>query len=102
MLINAAIVFALPGLIASVLALIATDRGMRATPYYAAAAIAFGLSGVLLALDGGTIPTVLAAGAAAAHACAWWHDGGGDGTRRRLKAWSSRFHGIRRTAPSSA
>lgn len=32
----------------------------------------------------------------------WWRDGGGDGTRRRLKEWASRFQGVRRTAPSHA
>lgn len=32
----------------------------------------------------------------------WWHSGGGDGTRRRLKSWAGRFQGIRRTAPSAA
>lgn len=32
----------------------------------------------------------------------WWHSGGGDGTRRRLRAWAGRFHGVRRTAPAVA
>jgi hypothetical protein len=30
---------------------------------------------------------------------AWWHSGGGDGTKRRLRSWTRRFRGVRRTAP---
>lgn len=30
----------------------------------------------------------------------WWNSGGGDGTKRRLKRWASRFQGVRRTAPA--
>ncbi|MGW2725645.1 hypothetical protein [Streptomyces sp. NPDC001492] len=47
----------------------------------------------------------LACGCAAVTAwCAydWWHKGGGDGTRRRLKRWARRFQGVRRTAPQGA
>jgi hypothetical protein len=29
----------------------------------------------------------------------WWKSGGGDGPRRRLRAWTHRFRGVRRTAP---
>ncbi|MEV0016625.1 hypothetical protein [Streptomyces tendae] len=32
----------------------------------------------------------------------WWNNGGGDNTRRRLRRWSRRFQGVRRTAPASA
>ncbi|MDI9836230.1 hypothetical protein [Streptomyces sp. KAU_LT] len=32
----------------------------------------------------------------------WWNNGGGDGTRRRLRQWARRFQGVRRTAPASA
>jgi hypothetical protein len=30
----------------------------------------------------------------------WWNSGGGDGTKRRLKAFRRRFKGVRRTAPA--
>ncbi|MEL3944836.1 hypothetical protein [Streptomyces sp. LNU-CPARS28] len=32
----------------------------------------------------------------------WWHGGGGDGTRRRLRSWARRFRGVRRTAPAGS
>ncbi len=34
-------------------------------------------------------------------AWAWWHGGGGDGTRRRLRSLGRAFRGVRRTAPSA-
>lgn len=30
----------------------------------------------------------------------WWHDGGGDDTKRRLRGWARKFRGVRRTAPA--
>lgn len=33
---------------------------------------------------------------------AWWHGGGGDHTRRRLRQLRRRFEGVRRTAPATA
>jgi hypothetical protein len=36
----------------------------------------------------------------AVSAWAWWRHGGGDGTKRRLRALAARFRGVRRTAPS--
>lgn len=46
-------------------------------------------------------------GALNAAACAWclwkwWRDGGGDGTKRRLRKLRARFVGVRRTAPAAA
>ncbi|WP_326804911.1 hypothetical protein OIE49_29440 [Streptomyces sp. NBC_01788] len=32
----------------------------------------------------------------------WWHGGGGDGTRRRLRQLRRSFKAVRRTAPTSA
>ena len=32
----------------------------------------------------------------------WWHGGGGDDTKRRLRRWSRRFEGVRRTAPAGS
>jgi hypothetical protein len=31
----------------------------------------------------------------------WWQDGGGDDTKRRLRSWARKFHGVRRTAPAT-
>lgn len=36
----------------------------------------------------------------AVSAWAWWRHGGGDGTKRRLRALRKRFAGVRRTAPA--
>jgi hypothetical protein len=49
-----------------------------------------------------TLVGYLNAASTALHAWAWWHGGGGDGTRRRLKKWGRRFQGVRRTAPTTA
>lgn len=32
----------------------------------------------------------------------WWRNGGGDGTKRRLKKVAKKFEGVRRTAPQGA
>lgn len=42
------------------------------------------------------------AGLFASAAWSWWHRGGGDGTRRRLRRLAARFQGVRRTAPVTA
>lgn len=44
----------------------------------------------------------IAAGGFALSAWAWWHDGGGNDTKRRLRRLARRFRGVRRTAPSAA
>jgi hypothetical protein len=49
----------------------------------------------------------LPSGALNAACCAWylwlwWHSGGGDGTKRRLRRLRTRFTGVRRTAPATA
>lgn len=31
----------------------------------------------------------------------WWQGGGGDDTKRRLRRWTRKFHGVRRTAPAA-
>lgn len=43
----------------------------------------------------------LYAGIAAVFEWAWWHSGGGHGTKRRLRRLRARFAGVRRTAPAS-
>jgi hypothetical protein len=32
----------------------------------------------------------------------WWHGGGGDDMKRRLRRWARRFTPVRRTAPAGA
>ena len=54
------------------------------------------------ALDGATSVASAFAALGAINAWGWWHGGGGDGTRRRLKSWARRFQGVRRTAPQGA
>ncbi|MFF1574828.1 hypothetical protein ACFVWR_18975 [Leifsonia sp. NPDC058292] len=89
----------LVGLGSAILGLIAHTRGMRATPYYGVTAAAFTVAGIGNVVMGDS-NAYLQAVAAAVNAWLWWHSGGGDGTKRRLKSWASRFQGIRRTAPS--
>lgn len=55
---------------------------------------------VAFVLDGTTSAASVFAALGAINAWIWWQGGGGDGTRRRLRSWASRFRGVRRTAPS--
>lgn len=57
---------------------------------------------VAACLDGITSVAAMFAALGAVNAWIWWQSGGGDGTRRRLKSWVRRFHGVRRTAPQGA
>ena len=58
--------------------------------------------GIGCAIAGWTSNVYLHAALGAWSAWSWWHGGGGDGTRRRLKSWARRFQGVRRTAPQGA
>ncbi|MFJ8727702.1 hypothetical protein [Streptomyces sp. NPDC093269] len=70
--------------------------------YNALLVISNTLFGIGYALSGRSFAVCVHAALAAFSAWMWWHDGGGDGTKRRLKKWASRFQGVRRTAPSHA
>ncbi|MGA5670026.1 hypothetical protein ACPCTG_31665 [Streptomyces pseudogriseolus] len=59
-------------------------------------------SGIGSAIAGWTTNVYISAAGAALMGWEWWNSGGGDGTRRRLKSWASRFQGVRRTAPQGA
>lgn len=65
-------------------------------------AVANFLSGIAFVLESDPFWACWCAGISAWCAYSWWHGGGGDGTRRRLKKWARRFQGVRRTAPSNA
>lgn len=54
---------------------------------------------VAFVMEGTTTMASVFAALGSINAWIWWNGGGGDGTRRRLKAWTSRFQGVRRTAP---
>ncbi|MET8681982.1 hypothetical protein ABZW18_31500 [Streptomyces sp. NPDC004647] len=73
----------------------------RFPAFYGGIAITCALC-TLDALRTGDTATAVTTGAVCAW-CAylWWHGGGGDGTRRRLRTWRSRFHAVRRTAPAT-
>lgn len=64
--------------------------------------VAYAALGVLCAVNGWTSTLYLGAAGTALFAWLWWHSGGGDGTRRRIRSWARRFHGVRRTAPQGA
>lgn len=67
--------------------------------------------GVLAVANGAALPGEVASGdfvgscghcvLCAALGAVWWHGGGGDGTRRRLRALRRLFRGVRRTAPAA-
>lgn len=63
--------------------------------------IIYALGGVLCAVNGWTDVLYMNAGMTAWYAWMWWHSGGGDDTRRRLKSWAGRFQGVRRTASAA-
>lgn len=60
----------------------------------------------LLAVDafhtGDRVSGLVCTGLCALDLYRWWHGGGGDGTRRRLRRLAGHFRGVRRTAPTTA
>ena len=68
----------------------------------AADAVFFLMSACFLVSDaarGDRIAASVQAAFCAVFAYFWWHRGGGDGTRRRLRSLRRKFSGVRRTAP---
>ncbi len=90
------------GLCMAVTSLLQMSRRIPVRRYAGTMAILNALAGVLCAVNGWTSNVYLMAAATALFAWLWWHSGGGDGTRRRLKSWAGRFQGVRRTAPQGA
>lgn len=78
------------------LASLITDRITRATSsgLMGAANLLWGIAGVV---EGKGLLTGINAGLAAYFIHDWWHRGGGDGMRRRLRS----FRAARRTAPTA-
>jgi hypothetical protein len=77
-------------------------RVITSKQYNGWAAVLTAGGGAFSAVNGWTFYVYLHAGIAAWCAWMWWNSGGGDDTKRRLKRWASRFHGVRRTAPAGA
>lgn len=89
-------------LLSTVMLILADRKRITTQQYNATSAIASTVMGVVAALIGWMVVAYIAAVAAALAAWLWWHGGGGDDTKRRLKSWADRFHGVRRTAPQGA
>ena len=75
---------------------------ITAVQYSGVMAILSAASTVVCAVAGWTGAGSFSAAATALHTWNWWHGGGGDGTKRRLRSWARRFQGVRRTAPQGA
>ncbi|MFC8332794.1 hypothetical protein [Streptomyces olivaceus] len=77
-----------------------TGRDMR--QMYGLGALANGFN-IPAAIISGTseIWALLSAAMGAWMTWLWWHSGGGDGPRRRLRRLAGRFTGVRRTAPTT-
>ncbi|GAA3590914.1 hypothetical protein [Streptomyces osmaniensis] len=86
-------------LLSTVLLILADRKRITTQQYNAISAVASTVMGVVAAFIGWTVVAYLAAASAALAAWLWWNGGGGDDTKRRLKSWAGRFHGVRRTAP---
>ncbi|MGW0948491.1 hypothetical protein ACWD4O_38875 [Streptomyces sp. NPDC002623] len=90
------------GVLMAVTTLLGLTQRIPVRQYAATMAILNALAGVLSAVSGWTSNVYIMAAATALFAWLWWHSGGGDGTRRRLRSWAGRFQGVRRTAPQGA
>jgi ABC-type dipeptide/oligopeptide/nickel transport system permease component len=88
--------------IVAVLMVLVLSNRITAKRYSGWMAILNAASGVMASVSGWTTALYLNAAFAAWHAWVWWHSGGGDDTKRRLKSLGRRFQGVRRTAPSHA
>ncbi|MFE2640216.1 hypothetical protein ACFXKF_36630 [Streptomyces scopuliridis] len=59
------------------------------------------LFGIAQVVRGESLYAAIDAGLAAYFVHDWWHRGGGDGTRRRLRRLRNSFRAARRTAPTA-
>ncbi|QES45217.1 hypothetical protein DEJ49_33295 [Streptomyces venezuelae] len=91
------------GMALSVIGLVGLFSGRLARHQcYGVFALANALSALQNIREGSYGWAVFSAAISAACAYAWWHGGGGDGTKRRLRRLARRFQGVRRTAPVGA
>ena len=86
----------------TVITLLVAAQRITVRQYAGWMAVAYLPVSVLSAVNGWRSILYLCAGATALFVWLWWHSGGGDGTKRRLKRWAVRFQGVRRTAPQGA
>jgi hypothetical protein len=84
----------------AVVTLLWLSRRITQKQYMAWMASVYAFAAVLCAVNGWRTLLYLNAGLSAWYAWMWWHSGGGDGPRRRWKAWADCFQGVRRTAPA--
>jgi hypothetical protein len=96
MLVNALV--AAYGCLTTYLALMLLSYRITTRQYAGWTAVLTASLGLLCAVCGWTTTLYLTAAGTAVMAWMWWHSGGGDGTRRRLRSWARRFPGVRRTA----
>jgi hypothetical protein len=89
-------------LLAAALCEYAHRSGLRMTRAYAFVALVFIGDAFSALLVDQPVFAVNAAGLGLLFGWLWWRSGGGDGARRRLKAWAGRFRSARRTAPAAA
>jgi hypothetical protein len=67
---------------------------------YGCFALGNGLCLVSDVMDANQFTATLSGAICAYCAWGWWNSGGGNGTKRRLRALRRRFQGVRRTAPA--
>lgn len=86
--------------VSAVIQLLWLSERITTKQYSAVMAVGNALLGLLAAVNRWHDVVPLTAGCTALFVWMWWHNGGGDDTKRRLKSWAGRFQGVRRTAPS--
>lgn len=75
---------------------------IKPVTFHALSAVGFGALAVISIGEGYYLAAWIHAALTAWHAHFWWHGGGGDGTKRRLRSLGRRFAPVRRTAPVGA
>jgi hypothetical protein len=90
------------GLLITMLSLLWMASRITTRQYTGAMTVLYAAASVGCAIAGWTSVLYLSIAGAAWFAWMWWNSGCGDDTKRRLKSWSRRFQGVRRTAPAGA
>ena len=87
------------GILLTVITLLGLSGRITVRQYAGWMAVLYGVGGILTAVAGWSSVVYMFAAGEALFVWLWWHSGGGDGTRRRLRSLAGRFQGVRRTAP---